>query len=80
MFLITDIIYKHGHENKTDTKSERFSLSQVKRLLKINPSPAGFQPGGVFRFENRASVYFDTATYKILKRSIDPSVRRAKKD
>ena len=40
--------------------------------------PAGFQPGGVFRLENRASVYFDTAMYKILKRSIDPSARRAK--
>ena len=23
--------------------------------------PAGFQPGGVFRFENKASGYFDTA-------------------
>ena len=62
------------------TQNRRGFISHVKGLLKINPSPAGFQPGGVFRFESKVFVYFDTAMYKILTRSIDPSVRRAKKD
>lgn len=45
---------------KKKTKMLRFYLPRVKVSWKLKLS-AQFYPDGVFCFENRASLYFDTA-------------------